>query len=101
VTEIVEVHWNARPHLARLGIKVGGAPLDPRADRLFTDIRQGAASLFPGCVTLVRIATRNKNPDAQLWVSRGGIKQEDVGPIEALIEQAVQRTMHPQSEECA
>jgi hypothetical protein len=100
VTEIVEVHWNARPHLARLGLKVSGASLDPRADRLFREIREGAAILFPGCVTLVRIATRNKNPNLHLRVSRAGIEQEDVGAIETIITQAVCRAMHPQAEKC-
>jgi hypothetical protein len=72
VTDIVEVFWNARPHLARAGIKVGAAALDPRAERLFSEVRTAAGEAFPGSVTLVRIVTR-KEPDVDLRAVRGGV----------------------------
>lgn len=72
MTDIVEVFWNARPHLARAGIKVGAAALDPRAERLFSDVRAAAGEVFPGSVTLVRIVTR-KEPAVDLRAVRGGV----------------------------
>jgi hypothetical protein len=70
--EIVEVFWNARPHLSRLRMKVGAGTLDPVADRLFNDVREAAAETFPGKVTLVRIATRRGAPDVDLAILRNG-----------------------------
>ena len=92
MTEIVEVYWNAQPHLARLGIKVKAAPLDPRVEDLFFEIRRGVAGLFPECVTLVRITTRNGDPDAPLRIARAGAEpQAGLEAARALIDQAVTR----------
>lgn len=99
MTDIVEIHWNAQLCLADLRIKVGGGALDPRAERLFTEIRDGAAALFPGCVTLVRIRTRDKDPSARLRICRAGIEQQDFAAVEALIERAVHRASCLETEE--
>jgi hypothetical protein len=45
--DLVEVFWNARPHLQRLGIKVNANTLDPRADQLFADVRSEIGRPFP------------------------------------------------------
>jgi hypothetical protein len=100
VTDIVEIHWNARPQLASLRSKVGGGALDPRAELLFRQVREGAAALFPGCVTLVRIVTRDKDPTPQLRISHNGVGQHDVGAMEALIQRAAQQVAHEASEKC-
>ena len=92
MTEIVEIYWNARPHLARLGIKVKAAPLDPRVEGLFSEIRRGVAGLFPEFVTLVRITTRNGDPDAPLPIARAGAApQAGLEAVRGLIDQAVTR----------
>jgi hypothetical protein len=93
MTDIVEIHWNARPHLARLGIKVGAGPLDPRAEGLFSEIRESVVPLFPGCVTLLRIAVRRgKNADETLRINRQGADLEDeVAAVQALVDSAVAR----------
>jgi hypothetical protein len=100
VTDILEIHWNARPHLAGLRIKVGGGALDPRAELLFKQVREGAAALFPGCVTLVRIATRDKDPTPLLQITRNRVEQHDVGGMEALIQRAAQQVAYDASERC-
>jgi hypothetical protein len=100
VTAIVEIHWNARPHLAGLRIKVGGGALDPRAELLFKQVREGAAALFPDCVTLVRITTRDKNPTARLRITRDGVEEYDVGAMEELIQRAAQQVAYDASEKC-
>ncbi|EIM26840.1 hypothetical protein MicloDRAFT_00033910 [Microvirga lotononidis] len=68
-----------------------GGSLDPRAERLFQQVREGAAALFPGCAILVRIATRNKDPYARLRISRDGVKQHDLEAMEVLIERIAQQ----------
>lgn len=100
VTDIVEIYWNARPYLTDLRVKVGSGTLDPRAERLFRQVREGAAALFPGCVTLVRIATRDKDPNPRLRISRGGVEQQDVGTMEALIQCVAHQVAHDANEKC-
>jgi hypothetical protein len=92
MTDIIEIHWNARLHLARLGIKVKAAPLDPRVADLFSEIRNGAADLFPDCVTLVRISIRNGDPDAPLRIARAGADtQTGLEAMRALVDNALAR----------
>ncbi len=93
MTQIVEIHWNAKPHLARLGVKVGSNALDPRAERLFDEVRGSVADAFPGCVTLVRIAVRSKNPDEDIRIVRNGApdQEADLGAIRARIGDAIER----------
>ncbi len=92
MTDIVEIHWNARPHLARLGIKVGSGPLDPRAEGLFSEIRESVVPLFPGCVTLLRIAVRRGGSESSLRINRRGTDQEhELAAVQALVDSAVAR----------
>jgi hypothetical protein len=93
VTDIVEVFWNARPHLARAGIKVGAAALDPRAERLFSEVRTAAGEAFPGCVTLVRIVTRK--PDVDLRAVRGGVAvgASEIAALRTRMEAAVEAAL--------
>lgn len=94
MTDIVEVFWNARPHLARAGIKVGAAALDPRAERLFNEVRTAAGEAFPGCVTLLRIVTR-KEPDVDLRAVRGGVAVEaaEVDALRARMDAAAEAAL--------
>ena len=93
MTQIVEIHWNAKPHLARLGVKVGSNALDPRAERLFDEVRSSVADAFPGCVTLVRIAVRTKNPEEDIRIMRNGTPdcEADLAEIRARIAEAIER----------
>jgi len=93
LTSIVEIHWNAKPHLARLGVKVTSNALDPRAERLFDEVRGSVADAFPGCVTLVRIAVRSANPEDDIRIVRHGSSdcESDLAEIRARIESAVER----------
>jgi hypothetical protein len=92
MTDIVEIHWNARPHLARLGIKVGAGPLDPRAEGLFSEIRESVVPLFPGCVTLLRIAVRRGTADDSLRINRQGEELvQELAAVQALVDSAIAR----------
>jgi hypothetical protein len=92
MTEIVEVFWNAQPHLSRLRIKVGGGALDPVADRLFSDIRSSVAATFPGSVTLVRIGTKKGDAASELRVVRNGEPEcpKVHASVSALIDRSVE-----------
>jgi hypothetical protein len=96
MTKIVEVFWNARPCLNRMSIKVGAGPLDPRAAQMFQEVRAAAASAFPGCVTLVRIAVR-RQPEMELRVVRRGDSEcaGDLPQVQALIADVVDRFTVP------
>jgi hypothetical protein len=72
MVHIVEVFWNARPYLARAGLRVDSGLLDPRAETLFNRVRCALADAFPGCVTLTRIITR-KQITGELRVLRCGV----------------------------
>src|SRR5688500_6272191 len=100
MTEIVEVFWNARPHLSRLRIKVGGGALDPVADRLFSDVRDGVAATFPGRVTLVRIGTKRADVASDLRVVRNGEPEcpSVHASVSALIERSVEAAERQRAE---
>jgi hypothetical protein len=93
LTDIVEIHWNAKPHLTRLGVKVTSNALDPRAERLFDEVRASVADTFPGSVTLVRIAVRSATPEDDIRVVRNGAPdgEADLADIRSRIESAVER----------
>lgn len=99
MTAIVEVHWNAKLHLTRLGVKVGSNALDPRAERLFDEVRGSVADAFPGCVTLVRISVRRGRPEDEIRLVRHGgtVGEAELAMIRARIEDAVSRT-HAESD---
>ena len=95
--DIVEVHWNARPHLQRLGIKVGSGDLNPRAEKLFDEIRGSASKIFPGAVAIVRIATRNKTAGTDLRITRCGqdLSEHEIEAMRTLIDQAIEHAVEP------
>lgn len=97
MADIVEIFWNARPHLARAGIKVGAAALDPRAERLFSDVRAAAGEAFPGSVTLVRIVTR-KDPGIDLRVTRAGgaASEHEIAALRSAVEAAAEAALAPE-----
>jgi hypothetical protein len=95
LADIIEVFWNARPHLDRLRIKVGANALDPRAEQLFADVRAAAAAAFPEAVTLVRIAVR-KAPETDLRVRASG-PAPDLDPLRQAIDAAVVRAAVPEA----
>ena len=83
--------WNAKPDLARLGLKYGSA-LDPRVERIFAEVRTSVADAFPGCATLLRIAVRKGGKDEEIRVMRSGRPDaEEVEGLQALIREAVER----------
>jgi hypothetical protein len=71
MVQIVEVFWNARPYLARAGLRVDSGLLDARAEALFNRVRSALVDALPECVTLTRIVTRKQITD-ELRVVRGG-----------------------------
>jgi hypothetical protein len=77
MVEIVEIFWNASSALQRLGIKFGAGALDPRAERLFESVREGARDAYPGAVPLVRIAVRRGKGGEELRVLRRGQPDPD------------------------
>lgn len=93
MANIVEIHWNAKPHLSRLGVKVSSNALDPRAERLFDEVRGSVADAFPGCVTLVRIAVRKAKAEEDIRIVRHGAAEceGDLLEIRSRIDQAVER----------
>ncbi len=103
MTQIVEIHWNAKPHLSRLGVKVGSNALDPRAERLFDEVRGSVADAFPGCVTLVRIAVRKGSTEEDIRIVRHGSEQTDGDLIEirTRIDRAVERVTAANAETAA
>jgi hypothetical protein len=100
VINIVEIFWNARPHLDRMGVKVNSNALDPRAERMFSEVRGSVADAFPGCVTLLRIAVRSGKGEQDVRIVRRGGSTELEGDIVAIrqrIESAVERATAPQA----
>jgi hypothetical protein len=90
--DVIEVFWNAKPDLARLGLKYG-SKLDPRVERIFAEVRTSVADAFPGCATLVRIAVRKggKVEEEIRIVRHGSEDRENVEGLQTLIRQAVER----------
>jgi hypothetical protein len=100
VIDIVEIYWNARPHLDRMGVKVNSNALDPRAERMFSEVRGSVADAFPGSVTLLRIAVRSRKGEDDIRIVRRSNSAEPAGDIPAIrarIESAVERAMAPPS----
>jgi hypothetical protein len=90
MTQIIEVFWNAQPHLHRLKIKVRGGALNPVADRLFNEVRKGIAATFPREATLVRIATK-ADADANLRVVRNG--EAESAKVHASVASIIERSV--------
>jgi hypothetical protein len=92
-TDIVEIYWNARPHLERLGVNFRRKGLDDRGQHLLEEVRMSLVEVFPGTAVLVRFAEHAKAPASDLRVLRQGIDQPAcVDEVRAAIEQALQQT---------
>ena len=92
--DIVEIYWNARPHLERLGVnlrrRVG---LDERGHKVLEEVRKSLVDAFPGTPVLVRFAVHGTPPAGDLRIIRQGVEQPQSLPeIRIAIEQAVRRT---------
>jgi len=91
-TDIVEIYWNARPHLERLGVNLRHSGIDDRGQRLLDEVRKSLVEVFPGTAVLVRFAVHAKAPADDLRVLRQGIEHpECLDEVRAAIEQALQQ----------
>lgn len=98
VTDVVEVYWNARTSLALVGIKPEKVAQDPRAEAFFGAVRLAVIAAFPGVPTLVRIAVKSGDPEADLRVMRGGAEQKDgLEALRDVIEQVVGQSTRTQA----
>jgi hypothetical protein len=91
-TDIVEIFWNARPHLEWLGVNLRRSGIDDRGQHLLEEVRKNLAEVFPGVPVLVRIAVHAKAPPNGLRVLRRGIEQPGcIEDVRAAIEQTLQQ----------
>jgi hypothetical protein len=91
-TDIVEIYWNARPHLERLGVNLRHGGIDDRGQQLLEVVRRSLAEGFPGTPVLVRFAVHAKAPANDIRVLRRGIEQTGcIDEVRAAIEQALQQ----------
>jgi hypothetical protein len=74
-----------------LKIRVRGGALHPVADRLFNAVRKGIAATFPSEATLVRIATRRADPNANLRVVRNG--EAESARVHASVASIIERSV--------
>jgi hypothetical protein len=90
--DIVEIYWNARPHLERLGVNLRRSGIDERGQHLLEDVRKSLVEVFPGIPVLVRIVVHAKAPANDLRVLRRGIEQSGcLDEVRAAINQALQQ----------
>lgn len=91
-TDIVEIYWNARPHLERLGVNLRRSGIDDKGQHLLEEVRKGLVEVFPGAPVLTRFAVHAKAPASDLRVLRRGIEQpECVDEVRAVIEHSLQQ----------
>jgi hypothetical protein len=91
--DIVEIYWNARPHLERLGVNLRRGGIDDKGQRVLEEVRRSLAEAFPGAPVLVRITVHAAAPADDLRVLRRGVEQSHRLPeLRMTIEQAIQRT---------
>jgi hypothetical protein len=91
-TDIVEIYWNARPHLERLGVNLRRNEIDDRGQRLLEEVRKSLVEVFPGTPVLVRFAVHAKAPVNDIRILRRGIEQPGcIDEVRAAIEQALQQ----------
>ena len=89
--DIVEIHWNARPHLERLGVNLRRGGIDERGKRLLEEVRGRLAAAFPGSPVLFRISVHRGVPTDDLRVLRQGVEQPDcLYELRTAIDHAVQ-----------
>ena len=94
-TDIVEIHWNARPHLERLGINLRRGDIDERGQRLLEQVRKGLVDAFPGSPVLLRIAVHAKTPVSGLRVLRRGVESSDcIEKVRVSIEHVIRCAEH-------
>jgi hypothetical protein len=88
----VEIYWNARPHLERLGVNLRRNGIDDRGQHLLEEVRKSLVEVFPGVPVLVRIAVHAKAPPSDLRVLRRGIEQPGcIDEVRAAIERTLQQ----------
>ncbi|ANY84942.1 hypothetical protein BB934_42705 (plasmid) [Microvirga ossetica] len=91
-TDIVEIYWNARPHLQRLGVNLRRSGIDDRGQHVLAEVRKSLVEVFPGTPVLVRFAVHAKAPANDLRILRRGIEQLGcVDEVRAAIEHALQQ----------
>jgi hypothetical protein len=91
-TDIVEIYWNARPHLERLGVNLRRSGIDDRGQHLLEEVRKSLVEVFPGAPVLMRFAVHAKAPANDIRVLRQGIEQPGyLDEVRAVIEQALQQ----------
>jgi hypothetical protein len=91
-TDIVEIYWNAHPHLERLGVNLRRNEIDDRGQRLLQEVRKILVEVFPGTPVLVRFAVHAKAPVNDIRILRRGIEQPGcIDEVRAAIEQALQQ----------
>ncbi len=91
--DIVEIHWNARPDLERLGVNLRRRGIDDKGQRVLEEVRKSVVDVFPGAPVLVRITVHAAAPADDLRVLRQGVEQSHCLPeLRSAIEQAIQRT---------
>lgn len=89
-TDIVEIYWNARPHLERLGVNLRRSGIDDRGRYLLEEVRKCLVEVFPGILVLVRFAVHTKAPANDLRIVRRGIEQSTcVDEVRTAIEHAL------------
>lgn len=89
-TDIVEIYWNARPHLERLGVNLRRSAIDDRGQHLLEEVRKSLVEVFPRTPVLVRFAVHGKPPANDLRVLRRGIEQSgSIDEVRAVIEHAL------------
>ena len=91
--DIVEIYWNARPHLERMGVSLRRGEINAHGQSLLEEVRKALVAEFPGTPVLVRIAVRTGDLSSDVRVLRQGVEQSDcVGRLRTVIDQALQRT---------
>jgi hypothetical protein len=91
-TDIVEIYWNARPHLERRGVNLRRGGIDDRGQHLLEEVRKCLVEVFPGIPVLVRLVVHAKAPASDLRVLRRGIEQPGyLDEVRAAIEHALQQ----------
>lgn len=91
-TDIVEIYWNARPHLDRLGVNLRRGGIDDRGQHLLEEVRMSLVEVFPGTAVLVRFTVHAKPSVNDLRVLRQGTERpECLDEVRAAIEQALQQ----------
>ena len=91
--DIVEIYWNARPHLELLGVNLRRGGIDDKGQKVLEEVRKSLTEAFPGAPVLVRITVHSAAPADDLRVLRQGVEQSHCLPeLRMAIEQAIERT---------